>query len=66
MIDLDEASGALWLEAVDHDGARWDEDRFTAAAHARGRFAGRAAVRTAASAASPHTVRGYGQGRVTH
>jgi len=69
VVDLDEASAALWLEAVEYDPSPWGEDRFTAAAHALGRFAGRAAVRKVAATAShigQHTVRGYAEGRVTH
>ena len=69
VIDLDEASAALWLEGVEYDPSPWREDRFTQAAHALGRFAGRAAVRQVAAAASQvgqQSVRSYAQGRVTH
>jgi len=69
VVDLDEASAALWLEAVDCDPSSWDEDRIVRAAHALGRLAGRADVRRVAGTASrvgQHTVRGYAEGRVAH
>jgi hypothetical protein len=66
---LDEASVAMWLEAVACDRSRWGEERFGSAASALGRLAASAPVREVAAVASrvgQHTIRGYAEGRVAH
>lgn len=66
--DLDDESTAMWLEAIDHDPAPWDLDRYGAAARMLGRFA--ADERVAAldeslkHPAGPTQARLYWEGRL--
>ena len=69
VVDLDQASSALWLEDVDHDPGPWSHDRYRQVAYRLGRFAVRRPVHeaTAAIQALPHRgIRDYLNGRVTN
>jgi hypothetical protein len=66
VIDLDEYSVALWLEAVDVEPVRWDVGRYAHAARLLGRLAASAAVRPLASLGKQDVVRSYAGGRLEH
>lgn len=65
--DLDEASAAIWLEAIDVDDTPWDLARFDRAAYMLGRLSANARVRELGALGDPdgdRTVRAYAEGRV--
>jgi hypothetical protein len=67
VIDLDDESAALWLEAVDALPADWGVANLAHAAHLLGRVAASPDVRPLARVGDVHgkrTVRGYAEGRV--
>jgi hypothetical protein len=64
VVDLDEWSAALWLEAVPADPRPWGADRFARAAYLLGRLAASPSVRPLAPLGSTDVVRGYAGGRV--
>jgi Phosphotransferase enzyme family len=66
VVDLDEESAALWLEAVDVDPRRWEVEDFAHAAHLLGRLAASPSVRPLAALGSRDVVRRYASGRVEH
>ena len=69
VVDLDEASAALWLPEVDGLDQPWCEDRFRQAAGLLGRLAASEQVRPCAHVGhgqDQHVVRGYFHGRVAH
>ena len=69
VIDLDDESAAIWLEAVDAVPTVWDVDRSTHAAYLLGRLAASPDVRPLARVGDidgKRTIRAYAEGRVTH
>lgn len=69
VIDLDDESAAIWLEAVDAVPTEWDVDRSAHAAYLLGRLAASPDVRPLARVgdiAGKRTIRAYAEGRVTH
>jgi hypothetical protein len=67
VIDLDEESRAIWLEAVDTVDEPWDRGTYTEAASLLGRLAGSSAVREFADLDPlPWTIDYYVQGRLVH
>ena len=67
VVDLDEDSAALWLEAVDCVAEPWDLPRFERAAYLLGRLAADPQVNAAAvTREDPGRVRAYAEGRVAH
>ncbi len=67
VIDLDDESAALWLEAVDTVPVVWDEQLFGRAAFLLGRVAASEQLRALAGIWRKESpVRGYAEGRVAH
>ncbi|MVA76262.1 phosphotransferase [Auraticoccus sp. F435] len=66
VLDLDELSAALWLDAVDHDPRPWDGATFRRAAHLLGRLAASPDVRPLRGLGSRDVVRGYAASRLEH
>lgn len=67
VIDLDELSRAIWLEAVDAVDDPWGRDTYTEAAFLLGRLTGSKAVRAYADLDPlPWVIDHYVQGRLTH
>ena len=66
VVDLDDLSASLWLEAVDHDARRWAPATFARAAHLLGRLAASADVRPLRALGTRDVVRRYGHGRLEH
>ena len=66
VIDLDDESAALWLQAVDVDPTRWETGTFERAAYLLGRLAASPAVRPLTAIGSTAVARGYASGRVEH
>jgi hypothetical protein len=66
VVDLDDLSAALWLQAVDHDPGRWGVATFARAAYLLGRLAASPAVRPLRSLGMRDIVRGYSRGRLEH
>jgi hypothetical protein len=64
VFDLDELSAAIWLEAIDVDESRWDQERFGTAAHLLGRLAASPAVHALAGLGKRDVARGYADGRL--
>lgn len=68
VMDLDETSGAIWLEDIDVADITWTAVHFRRAAELLGRFASRPAIRDAvaplADLIGPRTIREYVGGRV--
>lgn len=69
VVDLDDASAAMWLEAVEHDDSAWSLDRYGRAARMLGRFAADPAVAGIDEGlkhpVGPQQSRHYFQGRLT-
>lgn len=67
VIDLDDESAALWLEAVDTVPVVWDVELFSRAAFLLGRVAASEQLRSLAGICRKDSpVRGYAAGRVAH
>ncbi|HEX8508754.1 MAG TPA: phosphotransferase [Propionibacteriaceae bacterium] len=66
VVDLDDLSAGLWLQAIDHDPSHWERPTFERAAYLLGRLAASPAVRPLCSLGSSDVVRGYGHGRLEH
>ena len=66
IVDLDDLSAALWLQAVDHDPRPWEVATFTRAAHLLGRLAASPAVRPLRSLGVSDIIRSYVHGRLEH
>lgn len=67
VIDLDDESAAIWLEAVDIEPVVWDVSRHVRAAGLLGRLAASPRVAPLSVAVlNPRTVRDYVNGRVAH
>ena len=66
VIDIDDLSAALWLQAVDHDPSPWEAATFARAAYLLGRLAASPAVRPLRKLGSSAVVRSYGHGRLEH
>ena len=66
VIDLDEESASLWLQAVDVDPTDWSPATFRRAAHLLGRLAASPAVRQVGTLGVKGIVRDYANGRVAY
>ncbi len=66
VVEIDDLSAALWLQAIQHDPGRWEHATFVRAAYLLGRLAGSAAVRPLSSLGSSSVVPGYVRGRLEH
>jgi hypothetical protein len=66
VIDIDDLSAGLWLQAIDHDPGRWQTPTFERAAYLLGRMAASPAVAPLRHLGSSAVVRGYGHGRLEH
>jgi hypothetical protein len=66
VLDLDEESACLWLQAIDADPAPWSHATFDRAAYLLGRLAAAPAVEPVARLGMTDVVRSYGFGRLTH
>jgi hypothetical protein len=66
VIDIDDLSAGLWLQAIDHDPCRWETATFARAAYLLGRLAASASVRPLRDLGSNSVVRSYGHGRLEH
>lgn len=66
VIDLDELSAALWLEAVDVHPVPWSRSTFARAAYLLGRLAASPAVRPVGALGVSSVARGYAASRVQH
>jgi hypothetical protein len=69
LVDIDDESAGLWLEAVDTVAADWDTERLANAAYLLGRLAASAVIQPLALAGDPdhdRTIRAYFSGRLTH
>lgn len=68
VLDLDEDSAVVWMEAVDHDSSPWALPRVEAAAEALGRLATSTTLTALAddigNSAGPHQARAYWEGRL--
>lgn len=64
VLDLDEASAALWIEAVDVDPSPWTPDTFARAAYLLGRLAASPSVGPLATLGRTGIARGYATGRL--
>jgi hypothetical protein len=66
VIDIDDLSAGLWLQAVDHDSTPWQAATFARAAYLLGRMAASATVRPLRPLGGSAVVRGYGHGRLEY
>jgi hypothetical protein len=66
VVDIDELSAGLWLQAVDHDPSPWEPATFGRAAYLLGRLAASPAVRPLRSLGRRDVMRGYWHGRLKH
>ncbi len=70
VVDIDDESAAIWLEAVDHTSRSWSDNDYAAAAEALGRLAASESVAVTADrvghASGPHQARMYWEGRLLH
>ena len=66
VIDIDDLSAGLWLQAIAHDPTRWEVATFARAAYLLGRLAASPTVRPLRSLGSSAVVRNYGHGRLDH
>jgi hypothetical protein len=67
VVDLDDESAAVWLEAIDESKVAWDVDHFARAAHLLGRLAASPTVRPLATLVGLHAdnrLRHYAEGRL--
>ncbi len=65
VIDIDDESAAMWLEAVDDDPTRWSVETFSRAAYLLGRLAASPDVRPLAQLGRTDVARSYADGRVS-
>jgi len=66
VVEIDDLSAGLWLQAIEHDPSRWERATFVRAAYLLGRLAGSSAVRPLRSLGSSDVVRSYVHGRLEH
>lgn len=66
VIDIDDLSAGLWLQAIHHDPIRWEAATFARAAYLLGRLAASRTVRPLRNLGGSAVVRGYGHGRLEH
>jgi hypothetical protein len=66
VVEIDDLSAGLWLQAIAHDPSRWQPPTFARAAYLLGRLAASPRVRPLRSLGSSDVVRGYGHGRLEH
>jgi hypothetical protein len=66
VVEIDDLSAGLWLQAIDHDPNRWQRPTFARAAYLLGRMAASSRVRPLRSLGSSDVVRSYGHGRLEH
>ena len=66
VVEIDDFSAGLWLQAIDHDPSRWQRATFARAAYLLGRLAASSRVRPLRSLGSSDVVRGYARGRLEH
>jgi hypothetical protein len=67
VVEVDDLSAALWLEAVDVEDVEWDSDRFAEAAYLLGRLAASPDVAPVGEIGYVGNVaRGYAEGRLLH
>jgi hypothetical protein len=67
VVDLDDESAAVWLEAIDESDVSWGRDHFARAAHLLGRLAASPKVRPLANLDGEHArtrLRQYAEGRL--